>query len=65
MTKTRRECIPEGSVAAPLLLTVLVNTSVLCTTPSDLALRLARPGFESVIQFRFALGLHIGYLLEV
>ena len=30
-TKTRRERIPAGPVAASLLLTVFVNTSVACT----------------------------------
>ena len=37
-SKTRREYIPVGSVAASLLLTVLVNMSVSCTKPTDIVL---------------------------
>jgi hypothetical protein len=40
-TKTRRECIPAGSGAASLLLTVLVNISVSSTKPSHMALGVA------------------------
>jgi len=40
-TKARRKCIPAGSGAASLLLTVLVNISVSCIKPSHLALGVA------------------------
>ena len=40
--KTRRECLPAGSVAASLLLTVLANTSAFYTKRSRLALGLAQ-----------------------
>ena len=43
-SKTRREYIPVGSVAASLLLTVLVNMSVSCTKPSYMALGAADIG---------------------
>ena len=43
-TKTRRQCIPAGSVAASLLLTVLVNMSVLCSEPSGIVLGVAEIG---------------------
>ena len=42
--KTRRECVPAGSVAASLLLTVLVYMSASCTKPSYMALRVAEIG---------------------
>ena len=44
LTKTRRECIPAGSRAASLLLTVLVNMSISCTKPSHMALGVAEIG---------------------
>ena len=40
-SKTRHECILEGSRAASLLLTILVTMSVSCTTPSHMALGVA------------------------
>ena len=43
-TETRRECIPAGSVAASLLLTVLVNLSVSCIKPSHMAMGVAEIG---------------------
>ena len=43
-TNTRRECIPAGSGAASLLLTVLVNMFVSCTKPSHMALGIAEIG---------------------
>jgi hypothetical protein len=43
-TKTRRECIPAGSGAASLLLTVLVIMSVSCTKPSRMALGVGEIG---------------------
>ena len=41
-TKTLRECIPVGSGAAPLLLTVLLYMLVSCTKPSHMALGVAK-----------------------
>ena len=44
--KTRRECLPAGSVAASLLLTVLLNMFVSCTKPSHMALGVAEIGMS-------------------
>ena len=49
-TKTRRECIPVGSHAASLLLTVLVNISAPCTKPSHMALGVAECSMASHAQ---------------
>ena len=45
-TKTRRECIPAGSVAASLLLTVFVNMFISCTKPTHMALGVAEQLFS-------------------
>jgi branched-subunit amino acid permease len=48
--KTRRECIPVGSVAASLLLTVLVNMFVFGTKPSQIALDVAEIGSAILVR---------------
>jgi len=51
--KTRRECTPAGSVAASLLLTVLVNTPASYTKRSRLALGAAQWNNHLLSGFHF------------
>jgi len=50
-TKTGRECIPAGSGAASLLLTVLVNLSVSCAKPVHMALGVAEIGIAIGLRY--------------